>query len=526
MRDGRNISVYGLLLAALILIVAWEVVEHNRVEESARTALLGRARDISNTVGVVIRSRGRGQFVSQSRLEAALKGLAESEELKSVALLNAQWDVVASAGDPVDLDPENLPNSGENWERENLTVVNLVDLGTSAQPDGATRPTIIMPPPTPRSATDTVQSVSKPSPPPSRDRMRPRFPWPPDVTVEMASKEFMIRGKLPENWPSGATEYVERQRQPRSRRRSGRGGRRFGRPPWMNKERYDALLKKQGLHGFVLVISTDAYRLEISRDRWLRLGIMGIALIAVIGLALARRNMERSAELQLRLVRASEMNTRLKEMNLAAAGLAHETRNPLNIVRGLAQMISRQPEATADIKNSSRNITEEVDRVTSRLNEFIEYSRPQQPKPNPTCLNTVVGDVDRTLESDKEDKAIEFEIKGPELVVDADESLLRQVVFNLMLNAIQAADQGGKIEVVVEKVNSDEAAFEIRDNGLGVAAEHRDDIFRPYFTTNAEGSGLGLAVVQQIVLAHNWDIEYISSDDSGARFRISGIKIS
>ena len=75
-------------------------------------------------------------------------------------------------------------------------------------------------------------------------------------------------------------------------------------------------------------------------------------------------------------VRASELTTHLKEMNLAAAGLAHETRNPLNIIRGLAQMISKQTDAPTEIREKSRAIVDEADKVTVQLNEFINYSRP------------------------------------------------------------------------------------------------------------------------------------------------------
>src|SRR6201985_3180066 len=99
--------------------------------------------------------------------------------------------------------------------------------------------------------------------------------------------------------------------------------------------------------------------------------------VSVIGTGLAWRNMTRSSELQIRLVRASEMNTHLKEMNLAAAGLAHETRNPLNIIRGMAQMLSKQPNASSEIQEKSRAIVNETDKVTAQLNEFINYSRPR-----------------------------------------------------------------------------------------------------------------------------------------------------
>src|SRR5262249_57420727 len=103
-------------------------------------------------------------------------------------------------------------------------------------------------------------------------------------------------------------------------------GPRFGRPFWMSEEEYKTVIQKQGVHGFVLVMSTDPLRALAAQDLWLRAIISLLATVAVLGSGFAWRNQAKSSELQIRLVRASELNLRLKEMNLAAAGLAHETR--------------------------------------------------------------------------------------------------------------------------------------------------------------------------------------------------------
>ena len=117
---------------------------------------------------------------------------------------------------------------------------------------------------------------------------------------------------------------------------------RFGRPPWMSEADYQALLQKQGVHSFVIVMSTKPVHALSRQDFWLRAIIVLLAAISAAGSGLAWRNVSKTPELQIRLVRASELNSHLREMNLAAAGLAHETRNPLNIIRGMAQMLSKQ----------------------------------------------------------------------------------------------------------------------------------------------------------------------------------------
>jgi signal transduction histidine kinase len=225
-------------------------------------------------------------------------------------------------------------------------------------------------------------------------------------------------------------------------------------------------------------------------------------------------------------VRASELNLHLKELNLAAAGLAHETRNPLNIVRGLAQMISKQEDVAPEIRNKSREIIDETDRVTAQLNEFINYSRPREVRRSVLNLSSVVNELVRTLNHDFDEKNISLQVNVAQLAVEADEQLLRQALFNLLLNAIQAVNTNGEIQIIATKNNASDALLEIRDNGPGVPPDRRTEIFKPYFTTNEKGTGLGLAVVQQIVLAHGWEIECLPNEPRGAIFRITHLKLA
>jgi signal transduction histidine kinase len=294
----------------------------------------------------------------------------------------------------------------------------------------------------------------------------------------------------------------------------------------MDEAEYASLLERRGLHGVVVAMSTDTFRRACSEDLWMRLIIGGFAGVSVVGLGLAWRNLAKSSDLQMRLLRASELNSHLKELNLAAAGLAHETRNPLNIIRGLAQMISKQDEASVETRKRSREIIDETDRVTAQLNEFINYSRPREVRRSPVPLGSVIAEVVRALNYDIEEKNIKLQVVEEQLTIEADEQLLRQSLFNLLLNAVQAADPGGEIQIVAGPSGASEAFVEVRDNGPGVSPENRTEIFKPYFTTHQKGNGLGLAVVQQITLAHGWDIECLPNEPRGAIFRTSHLKIS
>jgi signal transduction histidine kinase len=565
MATKRSATVYGLLAAAWALIATWQVVEHSHTQEFARTALLNRARDISNSVSVVIRSQGRfGGFVSRGRIEAALEELTKSKELLGVALLNASYDVAAAAGKTIDLNADDFTETHELWTDKTVTVVNLVDLGPESQ-EGDMRPsTIVMPSPEDTADGETDGERRAPIPPGApidEERMemiRSITADEPITDTQVEAIQFLLTvrpfddetAESIRSLNAGDSVSEEQVRLLRGVARGfrpgdgragdgrggdgrrgrgtggGRGGQFFGRPPWMSEDQYVNLVEKQGVHAFVLSMSTSALHSEAARDLWLRIAVAAIALVAAIGVGVAWQGLEQSAELQLRLMRAREMNLHLQEMNVAAAGLAHETRNPLNIIRGLAQMISRHDDADTQIQERSREITREVDRVTGRLNQFMDYSKPPDARPAPINLKSVVGDVASALESDRDDKQIEFEMTGLDLTVEADESLLRQVLFNLLLNSIQAVDTGGKIEVAIEKTGPGEAAINVTDDGPGVPPEDRDEIFRPYFTTSEDGTGLGLAVVRQIVLAHQWDIACVSNDGGGAVFRITGLKVS
>jgi signal transduction histidine kinase len=294
----------------------------------------------------------------------------------------------------------------------------------------------------------------------------------------------------------------------------------------MDEQELQSLIAKRALHGLVLTMSTEGLDAAASRDLWLRTMIILLATLAALGSGLAWRNLAKSSELQIRLVRASEMNTHLKEMNLAAAGLAHETRNPLNIIRGLAQMISKQPDTGSEIQRKSHDIIDQADKVAAQLNEFINYSRPREVRRSKLALSSVVNEVVRTLNYDLEEKKINLQVKGEQLSIEADEQLLRQALFNLLLNAIQAVNGNGEIQIVARKHNATEALLEVCDNGPGVPPDRRTEIFKPYFTTQKQGTGLGLAVVQQIVLAHGWEIECLANEPQGAVFRITHLKLA
>jgi signal transduction histidine kinase len=515
----RTLTVYTLLAAVWGLVVLWQAEEHFRFREAAKSDLSNRSKDIANTVSACIRGMRFRGAVLQDRLESVLNELVngranelvKASELTSIALLNAAGERIAEAGRPIDLDQGDILQAGEHWGQRNVIFVNPVDLGSTATWEGGTNPTVVLP---------RMRELTNAFPEGLRDRGSARREPPPEPPPgPPSSPPPDLSSNNPATNDGPRADEASRRREPGPRPR---------RPPWLrglSEPEYQSLVEKRALHDLVLAMSIGSFQASLLRDLWLRLIITFLATVSAIGSAVAWRNLVKSSDLQIRLIRASELNTHLKEMNLAAAGLAHETRNPLNIIRGLAQMISKRSDAHPEVQQKSCDIVNEADKVAAQLNEFINYSRPREVRRTPIPLSTLINEVVRALNYDLEEKSIRLEVTGEVLTIEADEQMLRQAFFNLVLNAIQAVQPNGEILVAVLRHNT-EAVLEVRDNGPGVPAERRSEIFKPYFTTQKTGTGLGLAVVHQIVLAHGWEIECAANEPQGAIFRISHLKLN
>ena len=505
----------SLLVGAWLLVVGWQVQEHLRVVEAAKSDLRSRSHEIAGTLSAVTHAlRFRGA-IFQERLEPVLNELVNSRpnalvKLIYVGLLNTDGDPVVAVGDTNLFTHENISES-EHWSDNSVLFVLPVE-GASVSPEGVTNnPTVVLP-----RFPEMTNGAAR-----NRDFQR---------RDRRSGETNFISFNFTNNFPpptNAAGELEMPAPPPDGGDRSRGGGNR--RPPWMrgvSDADFKALVAKRELHGLVLVMSTENYRALCTRDLWLRGVIAFFAGISALGAGLAWRNLRRTSELQIRLVRASELNSHLKELNLAAAGLAHETRNPLNLIRGQAQMIARLLDAAPDVREKSKIIMDETDKVTAQLTEFINYSRPREVRRTKIALTAACSEIVRTLGYDIEEKKLRVEVTGDPLAIEADEQLLRQVLFNLLINATQAVGENGQIKIEVRRASATEAILEVRDDGHGVASENRQEIFKPYFTTHQKGTGLGLAVVSQIVLAHGWEIACLPNEPQGAIFRITHLKIA
>jgi len=515
----RSTLIYALLIGVWVLVVAWQIEEHARVQEAAKQTLRissGKVGDFLSAIMSAYSANFRGRLV-QRQLEPVLKELVSTNELDnsggliSIVLLNNAGEPVVSAGDTNRIPSEVFSERAqrEYWTPDSVTFVNPIE-GARVNPEGATNPMVILP--SPGDFTNDLRGLQ---PPPADTNSA--------NTGDSTTTNLSVTNVIAENTTNSELATTTNS----ATRPRVRGAR--GRPPWLrylSEADYNALIARRELHGLVLTLSTENFQAISTRDLWLRGVIILFAGISAAGVGLARRNTIKTSVLQLRLVRASELNSHLKEMNLAAAGLAHETRNPLNIIRGMAQMLSKESEAPMEIRDKARAIVDETDKVTSQLTEFINYSRPREVRRSKVALNNAVSEVVRTLNRDIEEKKIRVDTLGEPLVIEADEQMLRQILFNLLHNGIRAVGENGVIQIQSRRGSSGAATLEIRDDGPGVLPERRREIFKPYFTTHQKGTGLGLAVVQQMVLAHGWEIECLPNEPKGANFRISHLKLA
>jgi len=210
---------------------------------------------------------------------------------------------------------------------------------------------------------------------------------------------------------------------------------------------------------------------------------------------------------------------RLAAIGKMAAYVSHEIRNPLVTIGGFAQTIQRHPEKISQTKGRIRIIVKEVNRLEKILSEVLEFSKPYKPNFQPARINQVVKEtcvlIQRELAKKKIGLAMELAPGLPRLLVDAKQ--VTQALLNVFKNSIYAMPRGGTITVKTERADRCLRVI-IRDTGRGIPQELLDKLFTPFFTTKRKGSGLGLAVTEQIVKDHGGWIEVKSEVGKGTTF--------
>jgi signal transduction histidine kinase len=215
----------------------------------------------------------------------------------------------------------------------------------------------------------------------------------------------------------------------------------------------------------------------------------------------------------------------LEELGLAAAGLAHETKNPLGIVLGLAQQITGNPHVPEESRVMAEHIIDEVDKATARVGSFLTFAKQRQAKEERVSVQEVVAKVADVMRTDFSSAEVKLVVTCAPLRIHADEEMLSQILVNLLLNSLHASSAGTTVTVQVE-AHGMSAHLSVEDHGSGIEPALLPHIFKPYVSGRAEGHGLGLAVVKRFIEQHGWTIRADSQVGRGTRITISGIRIA
>jgi PAS domain S-box-containing protein len=218
-----------------------------------------------------------------------------------------------------------------------------------------------------------------------------------------------------------------------------------------------------------------------------------------------------------------ELKKHLAALGELSAGIAHEFKNALATISGYAQMI-RAEASEPELSDHAERILDQTRSITHVVTEFLKYARPLAISDEVVDLRTVVDRV--VTEVGEGLPNVEVHSEGQFRNVAGDEGLLKQALLNLARNAAEACGSanGGRVTLTGESVRTSDIDFQritVSDNGPGIAGDALQQLFRPFFTTKPQGTGLGLAVVQKIVVQHGGQVEARNRLEGGAAFIVT-----
>jgi hypothetical protein len=249
----------------------------------------------------------------------------------------------------------------------------------------------------------------------------------------------------------------------------------------------------------------------------------GEAALAISNARAYQKIQEQIQELKLAQNRVVE-SERLASVGRMSAHLAHEMRTPLALIGGYARSIEREAEKASRIWKNARTIYQEEQRLEEAVNEMLEFSRPVEAETAPEALTPLIAQTVEEFQIEFADNNIELALDLAEDLppVEMDRDMIRQVLINLLSNAVEAVSQRDRprIELKTRRAN-DHALLVVTDNGSGMDERTRRNVFAPFFTTKKDGVGLGMAISRRIVQEHDGQISVSSERGQGTAMRVS-----
>jgi len=213
---------------------------------------------------------------------------------------------------------------------------------------------------------------------------------------------------------------------------------------------------------------------------------------------------------------AAHRNEKLAAVGRLAAGVAHEVRNPLGVIRASASMVQESFEPGSEPHRACDFICEEIDRLNGLIGALLSFARPTEPRLERVDLQRILEHALRVSTGELERRHIEAvqaaNARIPEVLADPD--LLVQLLLGLVTNAAEALGEHGRIELRISSEH-DSVSVEVADSGPGVPAGDAERVFEPFFTTKATGTGLGLAMAARIAQTHGGRVDVLQRRGAG-----------
>ncbi len=238
----------------------------------------------------------------------------------------------------------------------------------------------------------------------------------------------------------------------------------------------------------------------------------------VIGMTVVIQNLEERQKFEESVIRAK----RLSELGVLSAGVAHEIRNPLASIKGYAQLVLSELGEDTQAKEDLEIVLSEVERLDKIIDRFMTFASPNQPDRKKNDLDRLINEVlhllTKSINSNQVKVESNLQIKE-NIYMDYDQ--MKQVIINVLINAIQAMPSGGllKIDTSISRLY-EVCEVNITDNGEGIPAEMLEKVFAPFFTTRQQGTGLGLSICSRIVESHQGSFEIQSKEGVGTQITI------
>lgn len=219
-------------------------------------------------------------------------------------------------------------------------------------------------------------------------------------------------------------------------------------------------------------------------------------------------------------IREKERLSRLAAMGELSARLAHEIRNPLNAIEGAASYISKNYKGEL-ITEFLHIIKEEVNRINILATSLLNFSKPILPQPSLSDINELIEETVRLISQEYSDREVLLEASLDKNIpsVMFDKNQIKQVIINLLLNALEASEKGHKVEVTSERSDG-LIVVSVKDSGKGISEKEMENIFKPFYTTKTKGTGLGLAIAEKILKEHGGEIRVESTNGRGSKFSL------